>query len=86
MLKNFKIDSNRETLVITKLNQDISEIQLQALIINTVSNVRNAYWDYVFAVQSVEVARRSVVLADQLVGPGVEDELIALRAAVETRH
>jgi len=67
LLKNFKIDSNRQQLVVTKLNQDISEIQLQATIINTLSNVRNAYWDYVFAVQSVEVARRSVALAEQLV-------------------
>jgi outer membrane protein TolC len=67
LMKNFKIDTTRQTLVVTKLNQDISEIQLQALIINTVSNVRNAYWDYVFAVQSVEVAKQSVQLADQLV-------------------
>jgi outer membrane protein TolC len=67
LLKGFKIDNNRQQLVVTQLNQDISEIQLQALIINTVSNVRNAYWDYVFAIQSVEVAQRSVALAEQLV-------------------
>ncbi len=67
LLRGFKIDNTRQQLVITKLNQDISEIQLQALIINTVSNVRNAYWDYVFATQSVDVARRSVLLAEQLV-------------------
>jgi outer membrane protein len=67
LLRNFRIDNTRQQLVITKLNQDISEIQLQALIINTVSNVRNAYWDYVFATQSVDVAKRSVALAEQLV-------------------
>ena len=67
LLRNFKIDNTRQQLVVTRLNQDISEIQLQATIINTVSNVRNAYWDYVFAVQSVDVARRSVALAEQLV-------------------
>jgi len=67
LLRNFKIDNTRQQLVVTKLNQDISELQLQALIINTVSNVRNAYWDYVFATQSVEVSRRSVALAEQLV-------------------
>ena len=67
LLRNFKIDTTRQQLVVTKLNQDISETQLQATIINTVSNVRNAYWDLVFGVQSVEVARRSVELADQLV-------------------
>ena len=67
LLRNFRMDTTRENLVITKLNQDISEIQLQATIINTLSNVRNAYWDYVFAVQSVDVARRSVTLAERLV-------------------
>ena len=67
LLRNFRIDNNRQQLVVTKLNQDISEIQLQSTIINTLSNVRNAYWDYVFAVQSVEVAQRSVGLAEQLV-------------------
>jgi outer membrane protein TolC len=67
LLRNFRIDNTRQQLLVTKLNQDISEIQLQATIINTLSNVRNAYWDYVFAVQSVDVAKRSVELAEQLV-------------------
>jgi outer membrane protein TolC len=67
LLRDFRIDNTRQQLIVTQLNQDISEIQLQATIINTLSNVRNAYWDYVFAVQSVEVARRSVELAEQLV-------------------
>jgi outer membrane protein len=67
LLRNFKVDTTRQQLVVTQLNQDISEIQLQAAIINTISNVRNAYWDYVFALQSVDVARRSVELAEQLV-------------------
>lgn len=67
LLRNFKTDTTRQQLVVTKLNQDISEIQLQSTIINTLANVRNAYWDLVFGVQSVEVARRSVELAERLV-------------------
>jgi outer membrane protein len=67
LLRGFRIDNNRQQLVVTKLNQDISEIQLQATIINTLANVRNAYWDLVFGVESVAVARRSVELAEQLV-------------------
>ena len=35
---------------VTRINRDISDVQLQASITNTLSNVRNAYWDYVFAV------------------------------------
>ncbi len=67
LLRGFSIDQTRQQLVVTHLNQEISEIQLQASIINTVSNVRNAYWDLVFATQAVEVAKRSVELAEQLV-------------------
>jgi outer membrane protein len=67
LFRNFKIDNNRQQIVVTKLSQDISEIQLQQTIINTVSNVRNAYWDFVFSVEAIDVARRSVDLADQLV-------------------
>ena len=67
LLRNFKIDNTRQQLAITRLNQDISEIQLQASIINIVSNVRNAYWDLLFATQSVDVAKRSVELAERLV-------------------
>ena len=66
-LRNFAIDTTRRTIQVTKLNRDISDVQLRATITNTLSNVRNAYWDYVFAVQSVEVAQKSVSLAEQLV-------------------
>jgi outer membrane protein len=67
ILRGFKIDATRQSIVVTKLNQDISETQLQASIINTLSNVRNAYWDFVFAIQAVDVARESLDLASKLV-------------------
>ena len=67
LLRNFRIDSTRQQLRVTRINRDISDVQLRATITNTLSNVRNAYWDYVFAVQSVEVATKSVSLAEQLV-------------------
>ena len=67
LLRNFITDSTRRTLKVTRINRDISDVQLRATITNTVSNVRNAYWDYVFAVQSVDVARQSLDLAQRLV-------------------
>ncbi len=66
LLRDFKIDATRQQLLVTRINQDISDIQLQQITMNTVANVRNAYWDYVFAVQSVDVARQSLLLADEL--------------------
>ena len=68
LLRGFKTDSTRQQLQVTKINRDISDVQLRATITNTLSNVRNAYWDYVYAVQAVDVAQQSVDLADRLVG------------------
>ena len=67
LLRNFRIDSTRQQLEVTKINRDISDVQLRATITNTLSNVRNAYWDYVFAVEAVEVAEKSLELASKLV-------------------
>jgi outer membrane protein TolC len=67
LMRNFGIDTTRQRLQVTRVNREISDVQLRATITNTLSNVRNAYWDYVFTVQSVDVAQRSLNLAEQLV-------------------
>jgi len=67
LLRGFRTDSTRQQILVTKLNRDISDVQLRASITNTLSNVRSAYWDYVFAVESVDVARQALNLANQLV-------------------
>jgi outer membrane protein TolC len=67
LLRGFRTDASRATLRVTRLNQEISETQLRSTITNTLSTVRNAYWDLVYAVQAVEVAQRSVDLAVRLV-------------------
>jgi outer membrane protein len=67
IMRGLRIDSTRQQLGVTKITRDISDVQLRASIINTLSNVRNAYWDYVFAVQSVQVAQQSVALSQKLV-------------------
>ena len=67
LLRDFKIDNTRRTITVTKVNRDVSDIQLRASMTNLVSNVKNAYWDYVFATLAVQVAQQSLELADKLV-------------------
>jgi outer membrane protein TolC len=67
LLQGFRINSTRQQLAVTKINRDVSDVQLRGLIVNTLSNVRNAYWELVYAVQSVEVAKQSLDLANKLV-------------------
>lgn len=67
LLRNFRIDSTRQSLLTTAISRDISNTTLRARIINTEANTRNAYWDYVHAIRAVEAAKQSLVLAEKLV-------------------
>jgi outer membrane protein len=67
LLRGFQIDGTRQQLRVTAINRDISDIQLRGTLSTTVAEVRNAYWELVFAGQAVDVARGSLDLADSLV-------------------
>ena len=67
LLRGFKIDNTRAQLRITTIQRDINEVTLQTRLTNTLANVRNAYWDLVYAIRATEVARRSLELSSKLV-------------------
>lgn len=67
LLRGFKIDATRAALRTNRLTQQNDEITLNATMTSTQANVRNAYWDLVFAIQAVEAAQNSYDLAARLV-------------------
>ena len=67
ILRGFKLDNLRQQLAINLVNRDISEESARATVTQTLANVRNAYWDLVFAQSAVDVALRATELADKLV-------------------
>jgi outer membrane protein len=67
LLRNFKIDSTRNSLLTGAITRDITDLSLKARITNTIANTRNAYWDLLYALKAVDAARQSVRLAEQLV-------------------
>jgi outer membrane protein len=67
LLAGRKIDNTRTTLLTTAINQDISELDLQATVASTVAQVRNAYWEMVYAVMNLENQKLSLDLAAKLV-------------------
>ena len=67
LLKNFKIDQNRALVQSNRISQDISEIALKSTTASTVAQVRNAYWELVYARQAVDAAQASLDLASKLV-------------------
>ncbi|MBI2829179.1 MAG: TolC family protein [Acidobacteria bacterium] len=67
LLRGFMIDNNRQQLRVTAISRDISEIQLRGTITTTLASVRNTYWELLYALEAVEVARGSLALAEKLV-------------------
>jgi outer membrane protein TolC len=63
LLRNFSIDGVRQQLELSERNRDISEIELQRTLAETLRAVRNSYWELVFARASLEVQRQSLQLA-----------------------
>jgi outer membrane protein TolC len=67
LLRGWRIDSTRASLQTTRISQQNDEISLQTTTANTVANVRNAYWDLVYAIQAVEAAQNSLDISNKLV-------------------
>ncbi len=67
LLRGFKIDATRAALRTNRLQQQNDDITLNSTVSTTQANVRNAYWDLVFAIQAVEAAQSSFDLAARLV-------------------
>ena len=67
LLRGFTIDPIRQGIQVTRLNRDIADIDLRQTVTNTVSAVRDAYWELVYATRSVEVQQQALDLAEALV-------------------
>ena len=67
LLANRKIDNTRTNLLTTEIQQDVAELDLQATTASTVAQVRNAYWELVFAIVNLENQKASLDLSSKLV-------------------
>ncbi len=65
LLRNFGIDSTRQQLQVSRKNREISDVQVREAVATTTRSVKNAYWDLVFAISSLEVQRLSLDLAQR---------------------
>ena len=65
--RNFKIDNTRAQIRTNEISQDIAEINLSAQEVSILAQVRNAYWELVYARQAVEAAQQSLQLSQKLV-------------------
>jgi outer membrane protein TolC len=67
LLRGREIDADRRGLIVSRLNRDVSDITLRQQISNLSANIRNAYWNFVYATQAVETAQQSLQISSNLV-------------------
>jgi outer membrane protein TolC len=65
LLRGFGIDSSRQQLLVSRTNREISDIELRQTVAATSRSVRTAYFDLVYAIASLDVARQSLDLAQE---------------------
>jgi outer membrane protein len=62
-LRNFKIDSTRQQLLISKKNREMTDVQLKQTVLVTIRAVKSAYWDLAYALGNLKVQQQSLDIA-----------------------
>jgi outer membrane protein TolC len=67
LLRDLKVDSHRYQIQVAKKNHEISDVQFRQTVVNTMANVKNLYYNLVFALDNLDAQRKSLSLATNLV-------------------
>jgi outer membrane protein TolC len=65
LLRNFEIDTIRQQVALSKKVRDLSDIQLDSVVTQTLRNVRNAYWDLSYSINNLKAQQESLALSRQ---------------------
>jgi len=95
LLKNFGINTNRREIIVAQNNRDISENDFKKVLLDTVFAVEDAYWNLVYSIQTLEVKKQSLELAQDLlqksqkeveIGTLAPKEILSAQAEVAARE
>ena len=95
LLRNFGVKTNRREIIVAKNNRDISENDFRKVLLDTVYSVEDAYWNLVYSIQTLEVRRQSLELAQDLllksqkeveIGTLAPKEILSAQAEVAVRE
>jgi len=66
LLRGLGLDVNLAQIHIAAINKEISEFELMRTVMQTVADVQSAYWELVFARENLEVRKKSLAVARDL--------------------
>jgi len=83
LLRNFGYRIPRKDILIAQQNRDRSEDAAKLMALNTLLSTETAYWELVFAIEDLQVKRRSVKLARDLLERSRAQSQIGMLAPIE---
>jgi outer membrane protein TolC len=95
ILRNFGFKISRMEILVAKNNREISENDLKNALLETVLAVEQAYWNLVFSINTLDVRRESLKLAEDLleknrkeieIGTMAPKEILSSQAEVAHRQ
>jgi HAE1 family hydrophobic/amphiphilic exporter-1 len=95
LLRDFSIDAARYQLIVSKRDQQVSDVNFKEAVVQTMSGVKRAYWDLVAANANVTVQQQSLDLSMELVrmnkarvdvGQSPPLDLVSAQAEAEQRR
>ncbi len=93
-LKNFGWQTSLNEILIARNSRDIAESDLKDALLETVYSVEQAYWELVYSIESLNVRRQSLKLAEDLldksrkevnIGTLAPKEILSAQAEVASR-
>ena len=67
LLRDLKVDSQRYQIKVAKKNREISDVDFRQTVVNTLADVKNRYYELVYAMDNLQAQRKSLALAVSLV-------------------
>lgn len=83
LLRNFGLKIARRQITAARTNLEIADVELQGTVMETIYAVQEAYWNLVFAVDSLQVKRQSLELGRDLLAKNRKEVEFGQMAPIE---
>jgi len=85
LLKNFGLKINRKEIIIAQNNREMSKHRFKTVLLETIYNVEDAYWNLVFNIENLKVKQQSLELAIELLEKNRRSVEIGKLAPIEIK-
>ncbi|MGB7295819.1 MAG: TolC family protein [Candidatus Aminicenantales bacterium] len=83
LLKDFGLNVNRREILVARNNRDVSGHQLRTVLIETIYQVEEAYWNLVHSIEYHKAKQQSLDLARDLLSKNQKEEEVGMIAPIE---